>query len=118
MNLLDALKRVCGMAPVLRNKPGGMAWVQSGRFHSGAEKLEGQAVRTASVDAEGYWRIEPRLAYITTAPQVFADGLVADRGRVVFIERIQDSALEPWKDTDITDEEVRELFAPNNKETA
>jgi hypothetical protein len=106
--------------PSLRNKPGGMAWVQSDGLHSGAERLRNAAVKTLSVRENGMWRIEPPLGYIATHPQRFADGTLYAPGDVIVIGAIHDSALEPWKDTGLTESEVRDLYAPNltTKETA
>jgi hypothetical protein len=99
-------------APALRNKAGGMAWVLSAGMHSGAESLAGSAVKTVALQPNGMWRIEPLLGYVATGPQSFANGAVFQPGDVVVIGAIADSALEPWKDTGLTESEVRELFAP------
>jgi hypothetical protein len=46
-------------------------------------------------------------------------GIVVAAGRVVQIVAIADECLEPWKDTGISEQEVRELYEPRitTKET-
>jgi hypothetical protein len=96
----------------LKNRPGGMAWVQSDRLHSGAERLLNSAVKTVSVDEHGMWRIEPVLGYVATAAQRFPDGSTYIAGDLVLITGMHDSALEPWKESGVTTEEVTSLYAP------
>jgi hypothetical protein len=100
--------------PVLRNRAGGMAWVRGVNDHSvGASALNGRAVKTVRLRETGTWAIEPELAFI--ASQSFTwNGKEFPAGEAVWVGGIADECLEPWKDTGLTTEEVRDLYAPES----
>jgi hypothetical protein len=104
--------------PVLRCRAGGMAWIQSRFLDCGAETLNGRAVKTVALLPSGKWRIEPPQYFMATAPTLFGERLYR-AGDVVGIDGVADRALEPWKEDGVSDEEVRDLYAPKNtnKET-
>lgn len=106
-------------APTLRNKPGGMAWIKSFGHEYGADAMAGRAVKTVCLNEFGSWRIEPAQEYVLTAYAHFMpQGLHGRPGDVMVCAGLGDEYLEPWKDTGLTDEEVRELYAPRVTEVA
>jgi hypothetical protein len=113
MSLLDKLRGALGFGPKLRNKPGGMAWINGLATSCGAEELNNRAVKTVRVDESGLWEIEPTQRFVATHDFRFKESRsFVKRGSVVFIHAIGDEHLEPWRDTGLTTDEVRDLYAP------
>ncbi len=116
MNLFD---RIASVFRRTRNKPGGMSWVRGIGPGTGAEQLNGRAVKTVRIDAEsGLWLIEPPQPFICTYTCRFgvSQRLVLE-GQIVTVTCIADELLEPWKEDGVTDADVRELFAPDVRVT-
>lgn len=101
-------------AQTLRNKPQGMAWIRG--LHGDEAPLNGRAVKTVRVEG-GIWDIDPEQPIVLTNWVRDATGHVSHPGPA-FIVGIPDENLEPWKDTGLTDEEVRDLYAPNRAREA
>jgi hypothetical protein len=96
----------------LKNKAGGMAWIKGMDDNvPGASALNGRAVKTVKVAADGKWLIEP-LQQFTAADNFRWNGAVYLAGATVTVLAIVDECLEPWKPDAIDEEEVSELFAP------
>lgn len=125
MNLLALARRIFGRndppsPPALRNKAGGMAWIKPYGELYGATAIAGQAVRTVRLVSEDQWEVEPRPSYVVGPFSVdcASSGVIGRPGDTAIVCALADHLLEPWKDTGITDEEVRDLFAPKQTEAA
>lgn len=101
-------------APVLRNKPGGYAWIRG--LDGDEAPLNGRAVKTVRF-VNGYWEIEPAQPIRLTDYTTDVTGQLCHPGDAV-VDGLLDKNLEPWKDTGLTDEEVRDLYAPKQTEAA
>jgi hypothetical protein len=114
MTLIDKLRGALGFGPKLRNKRGGMAWVKRYGENYGAHALAGNAVKTVSLVQGKFWVIAPPLEYtVTGACRVLSpNGITARPGDRVTATAIADECLEPWRDTGLTTDEVRDLYAP------
>ena len=97
-------------APGLRNVPGGMAWI-CGQVGEEAT-LNGRAVKTVRF-ADGVWQIKPEQFVVFRRHMMDGHGRVCRAGLAAVVG-IPDDCLEPWKDTGLTDEEVRDLYAPKH----
>lgn len=119
MSLLNKIREVFGCKPKLRNKAGGMAWINSGVDQGcGEGALIGRIVKTVSVRRGDAWIIEPPQFYIVTHPCTFvANGHKAEAGDKGLAIAITDACLTPIQG-DISDEEVRDLYAPKLPEVA
>lgn len=94
-------------APTLRNRPQGMAWIYG--LNGVDSFLNGRAVKTVRF-VNGYWEIEPAQPIYLTDYTTDVTGQLCHPGDGV-IDGILDKNLEPWKDTGLTDEEVRDLYS-------
>jgi hypothetical protein len=103
----------------LRNKANGMAWICGVDRSYGGEALNGRAVRTVRLRDGSKWQIEPVQRFICTRDTRFQCGTLILAGDVAEIIAIADECLEPWKETGISESEVRELYEPRitTKET-
>jgi hypothetical protein len=111
---LPSLRRLFGLGPKLRNKPGGMAWIKpAASCGNGDEVIVGRAVRTVRVDG-GFWTIDPpqRFTVTTRTFYEFHQETVFP-GSVLDVLALSDDAIEPWKDVgdDARDESARYLPA-------
>jgi hypothetical protein len=119
MALLDRIRAALrreppASAPRLRNRVGGMAWVNARVGDCGAEVLVGRAVKIVALNPSGKWRVDPPQQYIATAPILTDDGRVALPGDRVLVLGFGDATLAPWKEDGdgVTDAEVRKLYEP------
>lgn len=102
--------------PTLRNRVGGMAWIKGLAGGTGAETLNGRAVKTVRINVHGSWDIDPPQDYVATVNTCFTpSGNRVEAGAVALITGVPDAHLEPWKEDEdgVTDEEVRDLFEPD-----
>ena len=77
---------------VLRNKPGGRAWIR------GIEELNGRVVITVSSYGRGFWVIDPPQTYVATQHHYGLDGNHVAPGEHVMTVGISDDCLEPIRD--------------------
>lgn len=107
-------------SPTLRNKPGGMAWINANVDEGeGSVALVNRIVRTVHAQAGGFWRIDPPQVYtITRSAYNAVSSLRVRPGDSVLSIAIHDECLTPIPDAGITDEEVRELYSPKQTEAA
>lgn len=102
---MNIITRICDYftgkpaAPALRNKPGGMAYLNARcNEGSGTGALVGRIVQTVSFDAASqYWRIDPPQPYTVTADTHFKSGFVA-AGTNTFCIGVSDVGLTPLAD--------------------
>lgn len=99
-----------------RNKPDGLAFVRldASWIAVGADAVNGMIVRTVRGVEDG-WVVEPAPKFIATAgfDVKCRDGLTSGRkGMVMQLTEIADRHLEPLPECGISEEEVRELYAP------
>lgn len=125
MNLLDLARRMFGRndppsPPALRNKAGGMATIlpHPEDSEAGARQIWGCAVKTVRLVNGSFWEIDPPVRFTLTTNVIDRYGVRGKPGDRVRVNALPDHALEPWKDTGITDEEVLDLFAPKQTEAA
>lgn len=120
MNLIDRIKSAFGSkpaVPTLRNKPGGMAWVNFGKDSTGLDDLQGRFVCTRRL-AEGMkWELDPPQDFVASANYRWGSKAVLTGDRVT-ATAIHDSYLVPIPAQPISDSEVRELYAPKLPEAA
>lgn len=106
------------MAPsapaVLRNKPGGFAWINSGADEgNGSHVLVNRVVRTVRLAHSNLWLIEPVQIYRIERPTFFLlTGQSASAGQIVFVNGLTDHCLTPIPGDLVSEEEVAGLFAP------
>jgi hypothetical protein len=115
MKVWDSLRRIFGakdtLPPVLRNRPGGMAWIK-GLDGSGCEALNGRAVRTVCMH-DAMWVIEPPQHWVCTHNTMWVStGLFTPAGTCIVTTGIADQHLEPWKDIDDGSDESLWVPAP------
>jgi hypothetical protein len=122
MSLRSIIGRFIGnKSSTLRNKPGGMAWINSAIDDGcGSAQLLNRVVRTVRLKPSGMWEIEPIQSYRATRPVRFTS--VSDRvyltGDLIHVDGIADIGLTPIPGDLCTDEEVRDLYAPKIPEAA
>jgi hypothetical protein len=104
------IRRLFGLAPKLRNKPGGMAWIKPHGHEYGGNAVAGQAVRTVRLYCDGMWVVEPTPEYVATCDMRDPRGTLSRKGDRVMVIAMRDDYLEPWRDDGVTDSEVTELF--------
>ena len=105
-------------APVLRNRVGGMAWIQvKDDMGTGADAMTGRAVKTVAVNAHGLWTIDPVQTYVAAKTHRLHNAAVIYKGQTAIISGIADSALIPWKEDGVSDSEVRDLYQPKPERT-
>jgi hypothetical protein len=93
--------------PTLRNRPGGLAWINSSiDCGEGSIALVNRIVRTTALLPDGMWVIEPEQPYVLTKHARFNDGEVFEAGRAVRSIAIKDECLTPMPG--ITDDETTE----------
>lgn len=119
MGLIDRMREVFRRkappaGPVLRNKPGGMAWVKAFGHEHGADAMAGSAVRTIALLHDNYWAIEPPLHYVVgpMAVACTASGVTAMPGQIVRVIAIADECLEPWRDIGDGERDESERWLP------
>lgn len=100
--------------PVLRNKPGGMAWIRNIRDVPGSEALNGRAVKTVALIEGRFWSVEPAQRYTATAMCLTHRDRLIMPGDSQLAVGVLDECLEPWKEDGVSDEEVRDLYAPTD----
>lgn len=100
--------------PVLRNKPGGWAWIKGLNDVTGEHVLNNRAVKTMAIGPHGQWIIDPPQRYISTNSGYYPHcGITVLAGRNVDVIAIGDAYLEPWKEDGIREEDVRDLYEPS-----
>lgn len=98
------------LPPVLRNKPGGMAWIKGIHTDFGADVLNGRAVKTVRLNDRGSWVIDPPQLFCFTRHCYNRRTMESySRGQSMRVDGLEDEFLEPWKD--IGDEERSEELA-------
>lgn len=103
--------------PALRNKPGGLAWVNSNVDEGGGtEVLVHRVVRVVRLADADFWRVDPPLEYVATARLKFANGFRADPGDRIVVGGVRDHCLTPI-DGNVTSEEVEQLYQPGPQPT-
>lgn len=114
MKLWHRIRNVFGGTPALRNKPGGMAFINAKvNEGEGSIALVNRVVRTVRSYDGDFWEIDPPQAFtITKHARNAKSGLSMKPGDVVRSIGIRDEYLTPIKGDGVTDEEVRELFSP------
>lgn len=120
MSLLNNIRGALGMTPKLRNKAGGMAWINAGVDGGCGERaLINRVVRTVRVKGDALWEIDPPQPYLVERDTRFvSNGHVAKAGQQVIAISIKDECLTPIQG-DISDEEVSDLYLPSpTKEVA
>jgi hypothetical protein len=122
MSLIDSIRGFFGkptppsLPPPLRNLPGGMAWVKG---VSKLPQLNGRIVKTVRIEEEDRWLIDPP-QHVSNMPAglIFSTGKRTVGGERGYVTAIADDCLEPIKDAGISDEEVRDLYAPKLRDPA
>jgi hypothetical protein len=113
MNLLDKLRGALGFGPKLRNKPGGMAWINGiPDTGTGEAATNCSAVRTVRLTNSGHWEIDPPIEFRVRGLCRGFQGHIYSPGELVRTVAVLDEFLEPWKEDGVTDSEVRDLYAP------
>jgi hypothetical protein len=106
-------------APPLRNKPGGMAWVRGINHGNGIESINGAAVQSVRILRGSIWLIEPNIRVTFSRDTLYQrQEVLVLAGESYVIDGVADANLVPWKDADLTDEEVRELYTTKQPEAA
>jgi hypothetical protein len=115
MSIISRIREAFGGKPALRNKPGGMAWINH-RINDGegSEVLVNRVVRTVRRTHGDFWEVDPPQVY-TITKNAFnkISGLRSKPGDVVKSVSIRDECLTPIQG-DVTDEEVSNLYAPTH----
>jgi hypothetical protein len=117
MSLLSRIREAFGGKPALRNKPGGMAWINSNvDGNDGTSILINRVVRTVRLKNGNHWEIDPPQPYTATrGVRYVVNGFVSTPGQRINAIAMADDCLTPIQG-DVTDEEVRELYAPKPAE--
>lgn len=100
----------------LRNKPGGLAWISN--RDSASLELRGRIVTTVRCDERAFWMVDPPQSFVLSDYAVNIYGQIVAPGTLVNLVTISDECLIPIPDAGISDEEVRELYAPKQTEVA
>lgn len=94
----------------LRNRPGGLAWIQIPAKYNGTgvEVLHGRHVTTVGLNSHGRWLIEPAQSF-TAGPRGFSrSGRTFNEGERATVIAITDEQLIPVPDFDFRQEEGAE----------
>jgi hypothetical protein len=108
--LINRIRDAFGGGPKLRNKPGGLAWINSNVDEGGGTgALVNRVVRTVRLMHGDVWLIDPPQSYIATTHLTFTQSNNCARpGDKVIADGIRDGSLTPMQG-DVTHEEVEEL---------
>lgn len=97
MNLWNRLRDAAGFGPKLRNKAGGMAWINSKVDEGeGSAALVNRVVKTMRIAHGDFWAIDPPQVYTITSPsRNMISGLRLQPGMRVVSMSIRDECLTP-----------------------
>jgi hypothetical protein len=109
---LPSLRRLVGLGPKLRNKPGGMAWIKPFGHNYGADAMAGQAVRVVQIARGTTWLVEPAPTCRLTSSVIDGDDRLHRSGSLVEFNTLEDSQLEPWRDHDWSGEDESARYLP------
>jgi hypothetical protein len=110
MRLLTILKRLLGG---LRNRPGGMAYINSSVSRSGAgADLVGRFVITRRVSDGDCWEIDPPQQYVARTDALDAGGNFMCAGCLYTCVTVRDRALTPIPDAKLSHKDVARLYEP------
>ncbi len=98
MSLWNTIRDLFRSPPVLRNKPGGMAWIKHyGDF--GQDVLAGRVVTTVQATDRGFWLIDPPQSFVVTENVILEEtGQTFMKGDKPSAVAIHDDLLEPIRD--------------------
>lgn len=120
---LQWLRRVIGLRrKPLRNKAGGLAWINAAIDEgAGTDALIGRVVTTVRANEDGFWVIDPPVLFRATGPVHTRKGFSAKGGTLLRVLGMHDASLTPLQDPgeEAQDESLRYLPpVPAHKETA
>lgn len=115
MSLFDRIREFFVPGSSLRNRPGGVAYINNrivGMPGSGIEMLVGCYVVTRRVVHGDFWEIEPPQKMLALKNYRDATGRLCYAGDVGLVVNIGDYALTPIPDAKLSKREVQRLYEP------
>lgn len=89
----SALRKEPPIAPPLRNRVGGLAWIEA-KDIPGAQVLHGRVVCTVAMGADGNWQLDPPQVFIASENLAYR-GKVYPAGTEVRVLGARDNRLNP-----------------------